>query len=82
MTKLSNIINSSLLIENYHLNFHNIEFDDNSLIEFVNNNKNYIFSKLVTTIEYTQELTDSQKNILNECFPNLIQFNYVKITVK
>jgi hypothetical protein len=82
MVKLGNINNSQLLIENNHLNFYNIDYDDNSLAEFVNKNKLSFCSKLVTTIEYTQEMTNKQKNMLIECFPNINKFNYTNISIK
>ncbi len=72
MIKLSSIINPYLLIENNHLNFFGIEFDDESLLDFINNmNKNNFICKMVDNICSSQEFTDYQKEIMNKCFPNL-----------
>ncbi len=42
MIDLKNIQNSHLLIENNHLNFYNIKFDDESLLNFTKNINSFI----------------------------------------
>ncbi len=75
MTKLSNIIYPHLLIMNNHLNFFGIEFDDESLLDFINTVDKYSFvCKMVDNICSTQEFTEHQKTIIKKAFPNLNLF--------
>jgi hypothetical protein len=76
MVKLSSIKYPHLLIENSHLNFFGIEFDDNSLLDFINQvNSHSFICKLVDNIYSSQEFTEYQKQLMSECFPNLLIYN-------
>ncbi len=78
MVKLSSIINPHLLIENSHLNFFGIEFDDDSLLDFINKISSHCFiCKLVNNIYSSQKFTEYQKEIMIKCFPNLYTFGYI-----
>jgi hypothetical protein len=74
MIDLKNIQNSHLLIENNHLNFYNIKFDDESLLNFTKNINSFIRG-MVDNICYSQEFTDYQKEIMYKYFPNLSIIN-------
>jgi hypothetical protein len=64
------------LIENNHLNFYNIQFDDESLLTFINKmNKCSFICQMVDNIRSSQEFTDYQKELMNKCFPNLKIYN-------
>jgi hypothetical protein len=78
MTKLNKIINPHLLIENNHLNFFNIEFNDESLLEFIEKLKNIWCVILVDNIGSSQEFTENQKKILESCFININKYIYYK----
>lgn len=70
------------LIENNHLNLYNIEFDNESLLKFVNKFNISWICKMVDNVCVSQEITDEQKNILINCFQNLKQFIYSPVTNK
>ncbi len=79
MHQIDTIINPILLIENNHLNLYNTKFDDYSLLNFTNKVKNYKFiCNMVSYMRSSQELTESQKNIMKQCFPNLKLFSVEK----
>ncbi len=76
MIKLNKIVYPHLLIENNHLNFFNIEFDDDSLLEFIEKVKNIWIIKFVDNIGSSQKFTENQKNILKSCFVNIDKYIY------
>ena len=71
MTPLNKILCPYLLVENYHLNFFNIEYNDETLLDFVNLMKKISTSDYITNIAISQEPTEYQKSLLKSCFPNL-----------
>jgi hypothetical protein len=69
------IANSHLLIENNHLNLFNIYFDDEKLEKALNNMIVPSFiCNMVTNTCISIEITDKQKQILKNKFPNLETF--------
>jgi hypothetical protein len=74
MHHLNSIIYPHLLIENNHLNLINVQFDNESLVKFVKQFNNNFINSMVTEIRISQEITNEQKNILINCFPNLKHF--------
>ena len=76
MISINKIAYPYLLIENSHLNFYNIEFDDKSLSEFIDKMKNYSFiCGMVDNIRSSQEFTEHQKEMMSTCFPYLKSYN-------
>jgi hypothetical protein len=76
MTPINKIAYPYLLIENSHLNFYNIEFDDESLSQFIDKMKKHTFiCGMVNNILSSKEFTDHQKEMMSTCFPYLKLYN-------
>jgi hypothetical protein len=82
MHHIDTILYPYLLIENNHLNLYNIEFDNESLLKFVDKFKNIWITQMVDNVRLSQEITDEQKNILINCFQNLKHFIYSPVNKK
>ena len=74
MIDIKTIVYPWLLIENNHLNLYNVKFDNESLIKFVEQFNNKFINSMVEYICISQEITNEQKNILTNHFPNLKVF--------
>ena len=76
MININKITYPYLLIENSHLNFYKIEFDDSSLSQFIDKMKKHSFiCNMVDNICCSQEFTEHQKEMMTKCFPNLKLYN-------
>ncbi len=72
MININQIAYPYLLIENNHLNFYKIEFDNSSLSQFIEKMKKHnLLCNMVDNICSTQEFTEYQKEMMSTCFPNL-----------
>lgn len=71
MVKLSSIINPLQLIQNAHLNLKYIQFDDESLKYFLENEKHKPIFKIVYVVLTNQKFTQSQKTLLGKYLINL-----------
>ena len=72
MTPINEVTYPYLLIENSHLNFYNIKFDDELLSQFIDKMKKHSFiCRMVDNIRSSQEFTDHQKEMMSICFPYL-----------
>ncbi len=72
MHNISTIKYPLLLIENNHLNLYNIDFDDTTLIDFINKmKKNSFICNMVDNVCSSIEFTNYQKKMMIGCFPNL-----------
>ena len=75
LTNILSISNSHLLIENHHLNLYNVYFDDETLEKALNNMiAPYFVCNMVTNTCISIEITDKQKQLLKNKFPNLENF--------
>jgi hypothetical protein len=74
MINISTIFNPLHLIENEHINLYGIDFDDNSLRNFLNIIKQtgapWVINN-IRTIKLSKRLNETQRELLTNCFVNL-----------
>ena len=67
---IDTIMNQYALFENYVLNLYNISFDDDSLSRFIENVNYNCINQMITNIITTQQISENQKKLLKNTFPN------------